>query len=68
MRHAASDQRHMPGPLESARGDGWGSAFHPDNLGKVREKWRELVELGVSKEIEASLLNIRVINSLRGLY
>jgi hypothetical protein len=34
----------------------------------VREKWRELVELGVSKEIEASLLNIRVINSLRGLY
>ena len=43
-------------PLEAAQGDGWGRAFHPDDLGKVREKWRELVELGVAGEIEGRML------------
>jgi PAS domain S-box-containing protein len=40
---------------QEARGDGWLSAIHPNDLEKVRERWRGLLASGQAGEIEARL-------------
>jgi PAS domain S-box-containing protein len=44
--------------LEEARGEGWASAFHPDDLERVLDKWRELLESGVAGEVEARMRRV----------
>ena len=34
----------------------WGSAFHPDDVGKVVNKWAELLATGVAGEIETRMI------------
>src|SRR5207237_1132100 len=40
---------------EESNGWGWQTAFHPDDLPPLIERWRELLTSGESSEIEARL-------------
>jgi formate hydrogenlyase transcriptional activator len=40
---------------EESQGWGWQAAFHPDDLPRLMERWRELLVLGEPGEIEARL-------------
>src|SRR6266849_5662913 len=42
-------------PQDEARGRGWQSAVHPDDLPKLIEKWAEIVASGKSGEFEGRL-------------
>jgi len=39
----------------SALGNGWPGTYHPDDVDRVRERWRNLLAFGVSGEIEARI-------------
>jgi len=41
--------------IDESRGWGWQTAFHPDDLPPLMEKWRKIVVSGESDEIEARL-------------
>ena len=41
---------------EESMGDGWARAIHPDDIGKVGRKWREVLETGEAGEIEARMI------------
>jgi PAS domain S-box-containing protein len=42
-------------PVEQALGDGWQQALHPDELTRVRDKWRRAFTAGEPLEYEARL-------------
>jgi PAS domain S-box-containing protein len=41
---------------EESMGDGWARAIHPDDIGKVARKWREVLEVGEAGEIEGRMI------------
>jgi PAS domain S-box-containing protein len=41
--------------LEQARGDGWLSAIHPDDLTHIVERWRAFLQSGCGGEVEGRL-------------
>lgn len=41
---------------EQSMGDGWARAIHPDDIGKVARKWREVLEAGEAGEIEGRMI------------
>jgi PAS domain S-box-containing protein len=42
-------------PAEGARGQGWQTAVHPEDLPRLSEKWAEIVASGQSGEFEGRL-------------
>jgi len=42
-------------PLEAARGWGWRSLIHPEDLDRVEKKWRADIESGQAGEVEGRL-------------
>jgi formate hydrogenlyase transcriptional activator len=38
--------------IERARGDGWMETIHPDDLGRARERWRDMVSSGQAGELK----------------